>query len=92
MLAGHGLSGGSPQGIREEVADQEGRIRQAIGTWPLAPLSASLSGYREVYDESWRMPLESALRRTSCSARPAAPLIDASWWRRIAGPGRIAAA
>jgi hypothetical protein len=62
-----------PQGIREEVAALEGRIRQAISTWPLAPLSASLSGYREIYDKSWRTPLQSALRRTSCIARPCAP-------------------
>jgi hypothetical protein len=42
--------GGSPQGIREELAKQEDRIREAISTWPLAPRSGSLSGYREIYD------------------------------------------
>jgi cytochrome d ubiquinol oxidase subunit I len=50
VLAGYGLSGGSPPGIREEVAAQEEQIRQSIGTWPLAPSSGSLSGYRELYD------------------------------------------
>jgi cytochrome d ubiquinol oxidase subunit I len=50
LLAGYGLSGGSPQGIREEVAEQEDQIRRAISMWPLAPLSGSLSGYREIYD------------------------------------------
>jgi cytochrome d ubiquinol oxidase subunit I len=73
LLAGYGLSGGAPQGIREEVAEQEELIRQAISTWPLAPLSGSLSGYREIYDVSWRTPLESALRRTSCIAPLCAP-------------------
>jgi cytochrome bd-type quinol oxidase subunit 1 len=50
LLAGYGLSGGSPQGIREELAKQADRIREAISTWPLAPRSGSLSGYREIYD------------------------------------------
>jgi len=49
LLAGYGLSGGSPPGIREEVAAQEEQIRQSIATWPLAPASGSLSGYRELY-------------------------------------------
>jgi cytochrome d ubiquinol oxidase subunit I len=50
LLAGYGLSGGSPPGIREEVAAQEDQIRQAIQTWPLAPVSGSLRGYRQLYD------------------------------------------
>jgi cytochrome d ubiquinol oxidase subunit I len=50
LLAGYGLSGGSPQGIREELAKQEDRIREAASTWPLAPRSGSLSGYRQIYD------------------------------------------
>jgi hypothetical protein len=49
LLAGDGLSGGS-QGIREELAKQEDRFREAISTWPLAPRSGSLSGYREICD------------------------------------------
>jgi hypothetical protein len=32
------------------LAKQEGRIREAISTWPLAPRSGSLSGYPEIYD------------------------------------------
>jgi hypothetical protein len=32
------------------LAKQEDRIREAIRTWPLAPQSGSLSGYREIYD------------------------------------------
>jgi hypothetical protein len=50
------------------LAKQEGRIREAISTWPLAPRSGSLSGYREIYDVSWRTPRESGPRRTSCIA------------------------
>ncbi len=50
LLAGYGLAGGSPPGIREIVAAQETKIRQAIGTGPLAPVSGSLSGYRALYD------------------------------------------
>jgi cytochrome d ubiquinol oxidase subunit I len=49
LLTGYGLSG-SPHGIREELAEQEGRIREAIRTWPLAPESKALGGYRELYD------------------------------------------
>jgi hypothetical protein len=48
LLAGYGLSGGSPPGIREEIAVQEARIRLALDVRPPAPLSASLSGYREL--------------------------------------------
>ena len=53
VLTGYGLSG-SPRGIREEVAEQEGRIREALSTRPLdapgAPESTALGGYRELYD------------------------------------------
>jgi cytochrome bd-type quinol oxidase subunit 1 len=81
LLAGYGLSGGSPQGIREEVAEQEGQIRQAISTWPLAPLSGSLSGYREIYDQE--LAHAAGIRSQEDLVHRAA---------RIAGPGRIAAA
>jgi cytochrome d ubiquinol oxidase subunit I len=47
VLTGYGLSG-SPQGIREEVAEHEARIRAAIGKGPPAPLSER--GYRDLYD------------------------------------------
>jgi cytochrome bd-type quinol oxidase subunit 1 len=69
LLAGYGLSGGSPQGIREELAKQEGRIREAISTWPLAPRSGSLSGYREIYDVSRGNPVPGGPR---ASRRPTA--------------------
>jgi cytochrome d ubiquinol oxidase subunit I len=53
VLTGYGLSG-SPRGIREEVAEQEGKIREAIRGWPLAPqstaLATALGGYRELYE------------------------------------------
>jgi cytochrome d ubiquinol oxidase subunit I len=49
VLTGYGLSG-SPRGIREELAEQEGKIREAIRAWPLAPHSNALGGYRELYD------------------------------------------
>jgi cytochrome d ubiquinol oxidase subunit I len=49
LLTGHGLSG-SPRGIREEVAEQEDKIRAAVSAWPLAPQSKALGGYRELYD------------------------------------------
>jgi cytochrome d ubiquinol oxidase subunit I len=46
VLTGYGLSG-SPQGIREAVAEQEDKIRAAIAT---TAQSAELGGYRELYD------------------------------------------
>ena len=46
VLTGYGLSG-SPQGIREAVAEQEDKIRAAIAT---TAQSAELGGYREIYD------------------------------------------
>jgi cytochrome d ubiquinol oxidase subunit I len=49
VLTGYGLSG-SPRGIREEVAEQEDKIREAVSKWPRAPDSAALGGYRELYD------------------------------------------
>jgi cytochrome d ubiquinol oxidase subunit I len=49
VLTGYGLSG-SPRGIREELAEEEGKIREAISAWPLAPASNALGGYRELYD------------------------------------------
>jgi cytochrome d ubiquinol oxidase subunit I len=49
VLTGYGLSG-SPRGIREEVAEQEDKIRAAIGKSPAAPESTALGGYRELYD------------------------------------------
>jgi hypothetical protein len=67
-IEGLGLSSGSPRGIREELANQQDRTREAISTWPLAPRSGSLSGYREIHDVSWRTPRESGPRRTSCIA------------------------
>jgi cytochrome bd ubiquinol oxidase subunit I len=49
VLTGYGLSG-SPRGIREEVAEQEDRIRAAISRKPVTPESPELGGYRELYD------------------------------------------
>ena len=49
VLTGYGLSG-SPRGIREEVAEQEDKIREAIRARPLAPEANALGGYRELYD------------------------------------------
>jgi hypothetical protein len=70
LPAGDGLSGGS-QGIREDLAKQEDRIREAISTWPLAPRSGSLSGYREIYDRvCWRTVIAACCRLSSMACLP----------------------
>jgi cytochrome bd ubiquinol oxidase subunit I len=51
VLAGYGLSGGSPRAIQDLVADDEDRIRESLRARPEEPRFRALSGYRQLYEQ-----------------------------------------
>jgi len=79
LLAGYGLSGGSPPGIREEMAEQENFIRQAVDTRSPEPLSGALQGYRELYDRelasSAAAHSQDLIHRTALRTVPDVPVL-----------------
>jgi hypothetical protein len=52
------------------VLDQILPIEAALGPVPLAPRSGSLSGYREIYDVSWRTVIAACCRLSSMACLP----------------------
>jgi cytochrome bd ubiquinol oxidase subunit I len=79
VLTGYGLSG-SPLGIREEVHEEENRIREALRSESGGPQSLALGGYRALFERERArsgasMPENELIHRAALRTVPNVPIL-----------------